>query len=402
MYKIQGRYATASIFNDLTAQNTVGQLLGICNELITKNTHVALMPDGHYGAGVPVGTTIRLPEDRNQWRISPTIISGDIGCGMLSVKIAEKNIDFDKLDKFITNKIPSGAEKNTDSKNEAFSRYTIDNMTFTPSKFDLDDVLHSLGSLGGGNHFIEMDRDKKGYLWLVIHCGSRHVGSAVLKAHMSVAKNHYGDEYLETLSAFYRAAGRDQELSAAIRNFKQTDILTNIDYAFLQGANIDNYLHDVKLAQDFAANNRKIIAEQIIRYMHFTEVDRFDTIHNYFDYDDNTIRKGATSAQNGKKLIIPLNMRDGSLICYGRGNEDWNYSAPHGAGRILSRSEAKDKLKMDMFKDEMKNVYTSSVDVTTIDEAPDAYKPMSQIIDNIGDTVRIVDRIKPVYNYKAH
>jgi RNA-splicing ligase RtcB len=402
VYTVEGRYATAKVFNNLTDANAIGQLIGICNELITQNTKVALMPDGHFGAGVPIGTTIKLPKEKSKWRISPTIISGDIGCGMLAIKIKQHDLDFKKLDDFITKNIPNGAEKNTKKQNVKFSIETIAKMTFNSSKFDKEDVLYSLGSLGGGNHFIEIDKDKKNNFWLVIHCGSRHVGIAVLKAHMAIAKQHYSDQYLETLSEFYRAAGREKELEKTLKAFKQTDILTNIDYAFLQGTYLEDYLHDVKIAQAFASKNREIIANQILKAMNWTIDEKVETIHNYFDYNDNTLRKGATSAHHGQKLIIPLNMRDGALICYGRGNEDWNYSAPHGAGRKLTRSEAKEKINLANFKDEMSGIYTTSVETSTIDEAPEAYKPTEQITETVGDTVRILDRVKPVYNFKAH
>lgn len=279
---------------------------------------------------------------------------------------------------------------------------------------DVDKAYKSLGTLGRGNHFIEVDIDKDGNYWLVIHTGSRHLGIEVCDYYQNLAyenlklKEHNGktlNELTKELVRTYTNAGRQKEISNALAklraDYKETHISIPFELAYLEGQAMDNYLHDMKLTQEHARINRETIASQIIKHAKLTPIESFDTIHNYIDTDNMILRKGSISAQAGERVIIPLNMRDGSLICTGKGNPDWNYSAPHGAGRILSRSKAKDTVSMDAYRESMKGIYTTSVSTGTIDESPFAYKPAEEIIENIKDTVEIIDVIKPIYNFKA-
>ena len=278
---------------------------------------------------------------------------------------------------------------------------------------NINNALKSIGTLGGGNHFIECDKDNEGNLWLVIHTGSRHLGIEVCEYYQNLAyerlkeKENGGSLKDKSLLLIkeYKKQGRQKEIQTALKKLAN-DYVKNKpripkELAYLEGNDMQNYLHDMSIVQKYAKKNREIIADSIIKKMRLTVIDNFDTIHNYIDIDNMILRKGSISAQNGEKVIIPMNMRDGSLICIGKGNPDWNYSAPHGAGRILSRSKAKQVIDFNDFKESMKGIYTTSVVLSTIDESPFVYKPMEEIMDNIKDTVEIIKCIKPLYNYKA-
>lgn len=329
-------------------------------------------------------------------------------CGMRAVKLAEKHLDLTNIDSVINKYVPAGF----DIHEKAIATSNVDDIL---APIDVDKAFKSLGTLGGGNHFIEVDADKNGDYWLVIHTGSRHLGIEVCDYYQNLAyenlklKEHNGktiQELSKELVDEYTKAGRKKEISKALtklrNDYKETHITIPFELAYLEGEAMKNYLHDMKLAQEHAKINRETIAKQILKYAKLTEVESFDTIHNYIDTDNMILRKGSISAQTGERVIIPMNMRDGSLICIGKGNEDWNYSAPHGAGRLMSRAKTKESISMSEFKDSMKDVYSTSVCVSTIDEAPQAYKPMEEIMENIKDTVDIVDIIKPIYNFKAH
>lgn len=331
-------------------------------------------------------------------------------CGMLAVKLKEKQeeIDLAKVDTVINNYIPSGFN----IRDKAIATSNIDKII---APIDTDKAYKSLGTLGGGNHYIECNKDSQGNIWLVIHTGSRHLGIEVCDYYQKLA---YDELQLESrgnrslsdinkeLVQKLTAEGRKKEISKELKKAKAEyeKIHTDIPYelAYLKGENFDNYIHDMKLAQEHARINRQTIANEILKRAGLHEVERFDTIHNYIDTDNMILRKGSISAQAGERVIIPMNMRDGSLICIGKGNSDWNCSAPHGAGRLMSRAKAKESISMSEFKDSMKGVYSTSVCISTIDEAPQAYKPMEEIIENIKDTVDIIDIIKPIYNFKAH
>lgn len=328
-------------------------------------------------------------------------------CGMRAVKLAEKHLDLPNLDSVIHKYVPAGFEIHE----EAIASSGIVDIL---APVNVDRAFKSLGTLGGGNHFIEIDVDKNGDYWLVIHTGSRHLGIEVCDYYQNLAyenlklKQHDGktiQELSRELVDEYTKAGRKKEISKVLTklrsNYKATHVTVLFELAYLEGQAMQDYLHDMKLAQEHAKINRETIAKQILKYAKLTGVESFDTIHNYIDVDNMILRKGSISAQSGEKVIIPMNMRDGSLICIGKGNPDWNYSAPHGAGRILSRSKAKDTISMAEYQESMKGIYTTSVNRGTIDESPMAYKPIEEIMKNIKDTVEIVDIIKPVYNFKA-
>lgn len=329
-------------------------------------------------------------------------------CGMRAVKLAEKHLDLTNLDSVINKYVPAGF----DIHDKAIATSNVDDIL---APIDVDRAFKSLGTLGGGNHFIEVDADKNGDYWLVIHTGSRHLGIEICDYYQNLAyenlklKEHNGktiQELSRELVDEYTKAGRKKEISKALtklrNDYKETHITIPFELAYLEGEAMKNYLHDMKLAQEHAKINRETIAKQILKYAKLTEIESFDTIHNYIDTDNMILRKGSISAQAGERVIIPMNMRDGSLICIGKGNEDWNCSAPHGAGRLMSRAKTKESISMSEFKESMKDVYSTSVCVSTIDEAPQAYKPMEEIMENIKDTVDIIDVIKPIYNFKAH
>lgn len=356
------------------------------------------MPDIHAGAGCTVGTTMTITD-----KVVPNLVGVDIGCGMETVHLREQHLELQKLDKLIRAKIPSGF-----SIREKAHRY-FDEIDLTElycyRQINPLRAEKSLGTLGGGNHFIEVDRDDEGGLYLVIHSGSRHLGLEVAawyqnEAYQRLNKSSKSDE--AALIAKLKSEGRDKEIQKAIRklkNTKQTSIPKPLAYA--EGELFEQYIHDMRIIQRFAVLNRRAIADDILKGMGLHAQDSFTTIHNYIDTDAMVLRKGAVSAKAGERLLIPINMRDGSLICIGRGNEDWNCSAPHGAGRLMSRSQAKQSFTVSEFKHQMDGIYTTSVGKATLDECPMAYKRMEDIVSNIGETVRIERIIRPVYNFKA-
>lgn len=402
MIELIGKYNGCKIFTDDVDETTINQLLSLLNQEFVKGSQIRIMPDTHAGKGCVIGTTMTITD-----KVVPNLVGVDIGCGMLAVKLKEKDIDLQNLDRVIHEYIPAGYNIHDSAIEESCAAEIL-------APINLDRAFKSLGTLGGGNHFIELDVDKNGNYWLVIHTGSRHLGIEVCEYYQNLAyknlkvKAHEGKtikDLTNELVKEYTEAGRQKEISHALEKMKSEYNKKNIsipsDLAYLEGQSMDDYLHDMKIAQDHARINRRTIAEQIIKHTNLTMVDIFDTIHNYIDTDDMILRKGSISAQKGERVIIPLNMRDGSLICKGKGNSDWNYSAPHGAGRILSRNKAKETISMDEYKKSMKGIYSTSVNPGTIDESPFAYKPSEEIMNNIRDTVEIIDVIKPVYNFKA-
>lgn len=403
MIEIQGTCNTAKVFTDTADNATIEQVRTFCDQEAFKDSKIRIMPDCHAGKGCTVGTTMTITD-----KVIPSVVGVDIGCGILSVKLKEKRIDLPKLDSVIHQYVPSGFNRH----NEIIADFDFSEVT---ANFNHQTAACSIGSLGGGNHFIEVDRDSEDNLWLVIHTGSRHFGTEVCDYYQNIAyKKVNGSESSRTakykqLSKMYieqlKAEGREGEIETVLEDLKKRFNITDKEIPFylcwVEGSDKDDYLNDMRIAQKYAAENRQTIAKRILKYAKLHEVEMFDTIHNYIDLDHMILRKGSISAQEGERSIIPLNMRDGSLICKGKGNPDWNYSAPHGAGRLMSRTEAKNSLSMKEFKDTMKDVFSSSVNKSTIDEAPMAYKPADEIIENISETVEIVDTIKPIYNFKA-
>lgn len=346
-------------------------------------------------------------EDTHNFTIKGGIIVHN--CGMTAVKLKEKRIDLPKLDSVIRKYVPSGYEVH----DEPICEDSPISGLRCAKYVNLDRAMKSLGTLGGGNHFIEVDKDIDDNLWLVVHTGSRHLGIEVCDYYQNMGYKRLSEkasggslkEKSDELIKKLKSEGRDKEISKSLDKLRAEYKASNISIpqalAYVEGQDFDDYLHDMDLVQQHAVINRMTIVRQIIKNMKFHVVDEFTTIHNYIDVENMILRKGSVSAQLGEKLIIPMNMRDGSLICIGKGNPDWNYSAPHGAGRLMSRSQAKESISMSDFKKSMEGIYSTSVSRSTIDESPMVYKPMQEIIDNVKDTVDIVDIIKPIYNFKA-
>lgn len=398
LVEIQGKYNTAKVFTEKLDANAAGQIETLCSQAFTAGSRIRIMPDVHAGMGCTIGTTMTIQD-----KAVPNLVGVDIGCGMETVRLKQKRLELPKLDQLIQKQIPSGFEIR-----EKPHRY-LDEIDLTALRcfkyVNMDRASRSMGTLGGGNHFIEADRDEEGNLYLVIHSGSRHLGLEVAKYYQDAGykqQNQKGEKEIEALITQYKAEGREKEIQTALNSLKEQTV-SDIPYplAYVSGALFDNYIHDMKLVQQYAVLNRQAMMDIIIKGMKLDIEECFSTIHNYIDTDRMILRKGAVSAQKGEKLLIPINMRDGSLICLGKGEVDWNFSAPHGAGRLMSRAEAKQSFTVSEFKKQMEGIYTSSVNKGTLDECPMAYKDMSDIVANIGPTAEIIKTIRPVYNFKA-
>lgn len=397
MIEITGSQTEAKVFSNYPQETALQQIQELCNQAFLKDAKISIMPDYHAGKGCVIGTTIQLRD-----KVVPNLVGVDVGCGVLTVKLQNKKVDFNKLDQVIRTCVPSGQELHTDE--------TVGFITTSfPAiqEFKASHILsenrsrYSLGTLGGGNHFIEVSVDGEGFHYLTIHTGSRYVGAKIATYYQKVAISKLRKQDIAELIEKLKAEGRQKEIQSVIQSYKEMNPVIPDDLAYLEGEDFENYIHDMKLAQSFAKANREEIARAITNNMGFEEADRFDTVHNYIDTDNLILRKGAVSAQKGERLIIPINMRDGSILAVGKGNDDWNYSAPHGAGRVLSRTKAMKTLSMDDFHKTMKGIWTTSVSEETLDEAPMAYKPMNEILEKVGETVAIASFIKPVYNFKA-
>lgn len=402
MIELQGKYNKAKIFTDNVDSATISQIMSLLNQEFIKDSQVRIMPDTHSGTGCVIGTTLTTKD-----KVVPNLVGVDIGCGMLTIKLDDKSIDLDRLDKVIHKYVPSGFDIHT----SPIAHSSISQL-YIP--VDIEKAYKSLGTLGGGNHFIEVDKDENNDLYLVIHTGSRHLGIEVcsyyqqlaydalnLKAHSNKSLKDINKEIVDTLTSQGRQKEISKALSKAKAEYKATHTDIPFELAYLEGSDLDNYLHDMQLAQEHACINRQTIADQIIKHAKLRPASSFDTVHNYIDIQHKILRKGSISARQDELVLIPLNMRDGSLICKGKGNPDWNYSAPHGAGRLMSRSQAKETISMQEYKDSMQGIYTTCVTTSTVDESPMAYKPSEEIIQNIKDTVDVVSVIKPIYNFKA-
>lgn len=398
MFEVQGKYNTAKIFTDVVDQSAISQVIELCNQEFCKGSKIRLMPDIHAGAGCTVGTTMTITD-----KVVPNLVGVDIGCGMETIKISEDNLDLKKLDELIYQRIPSGFDIRKSP--HSFTK-SIDLTKLRCAKHcNLNRAVLSLGTLGGGNHFIEADKDSNGRIYIVVHSGSRHLGVEVAKYYQETAYkalNHSTEDDIKVLIDNLKAAGRQNEIQDAIIKTK-TECKTNIPkaLAYVSGELFDDYIHDMKIVQKFAEWNRRAIMDEIINGMGLHIADQFTTIHNYIDTEAMILRKGSVSSKACEKLLIPINMRDGSLICFGKGNSDWNFSAPHGAGRLMSRAAAKQAFSVNEFEEQMDGVYTTSVGLSTLDECPMAYKSMQDIINNIEPTADIVEVIKPIYNFKA-
>ena len=398
MKEVKGKFGFAKIFTEVIDENAENQIKELCDQPMSEGAVIRIMPDVHAGAGCTIGTTMTITD-----KVVPNLVGVDIGCGMETVKLKEKHIEVQMLDKLIYAKIPSGFDIR-----ETPHRYSEQiNLTelYCYKHINPERAKLSIGTLGGGNHFIEADRGSDGSMYIVIHSGSRHLGVETAKYYQEEAFKRLHTDNRDEIKAVIeklKSEGRESEIQTELLKLKKVtgpDVPKHL--AYCEGELFDQYIHDMKIVQQFAMLNRQAMMDEIIKGMHLHVTEQFTTIHNYIDTDTMILRKGAVSAESGQKLLIPINMRDGSLICTGKGNPDWNFSAPHGAGRLMSRSQAKESFTVSEFKKQMKGIYTTSVNAQTLDECPMAYKSIDDIVNNIGDTAEINDIIKPVYNFKA-
>lgn len=404
MREVTGKYNTAKIFTNIVDEASLKQIETLCNQEFTSGSKIRLMPDVHSGAGCTIGTTMTLTD-----KIVPNLVGVDIGCGMETLVIkadskASETFNPALLDTIIRTNIPSGFAIRK-SPHDFANQIEWDNIK---GNYNKKRAILSIGTLGGGNHFIECNRDDDGKLYIVVHSGSRHAGLEIADYYQEQAwkqLNKNTNEDCRRLIENLKQEGRHHEIQEKIEKIK-ANIITTIpkDLAYVTGQLFDDYINDMRIMQKFAMLNRKAMIQIITAGLGIGEneiEEQFTTIHNYIDTEKMILRKGAVSAQKGEKILIPINMRDGSLICIGKGNEDWNYSAPHGAGRIMSRSKAKKTLELEEFKAEMSGIWSSTVNLETLDEAPMAYKNKDSIIENITPTADIVKIIKPIFNFKA-
>jgi RNA-splicing ligase RtcB len=401
MIEITGKYNTAKVYTDVIEETAIEQIKTLCDQEFTQDSVIRIMPDVHAGKGCTIGFTMTITD-----KVCPNLVGVDIGCGMLTVNIGKHFIVFQKLDDVIRDFIPFGRNVHEGR----VARFDLTQLKCYRNLKDTKRLERSIGSLGGGNHFIEVDVDDNGDYYLVIHSGSRNLGHQVATYYQNLAvelcsgrDKMYAEQ--EDIIRTYKEQGRRSEIQNEIKKLmrRYTNLFPSLpeDLCYLTGKYKDDYLCDMELCQRFAIDNRRMMANIIIKKMGFEEEDGFETIHNYISFDDNILRKGAISARGGESVLIPINMRDGCIIGVGKGNVDWNYSAPHGAGRLMSRNKAKEVLKLNEFQDSMNGIFTTSVGQDTLDEAPMAYKSIDDIINNIGDTVIVQQIIKPVYNFKA-
>jgi RNA-splicing ligase RtcB len=377
---VKGKYNQAKVFSQNRDQTAVSQIAEICSNAAYKNSKIRIMPDYHPGLGSVIGFTATLEN-----RIIPNTVGVDINCGMHTSKLGDIEINFRLLDNFIRSSIPHGFKHNKMISAD-LSEQLIKKVTAVSEKLglDADEQLKGIGSLGGGNHFIEISKSNDGDKYLVIHSGSRNFGLQVCRYHQQRAYQYCSNKYKKI---------KDLKL--------KEEYNLNKSNSFLEGEMAAAYYQDMKVAQIYADRNREIIAQKILDFLDLKKAESFQTRHNYINFKDQIIRKGAVSAHQGEKILIPLNMRDGSILAEGLGNEDWNYSAPHGAGRLMSRTQAKNELSLREFKKQMRNVYSSSVKKSTIDESPAAYKSPTEILLSVKDSIKIIEILKPLYNFKS-
>ena len=400
MEEIRGKYNTAISFAKVIEDSAREQIRRMCNYEFTCDSKIRIMPDVHAGKGCTIGTTMTVTD-----KAVPNIVGVDIGCGMYTVKLKADSLDFEKIDE-AAHYIPS--RRNVwDFRQE---RFNLTELNCYRSLKETRHIEKSLGTLGGGNHFIEIDRAGDGTFYLVIHTGSRNLGKQVAEIYQRLAIDlaKGKDKFFaqkEEIIAVYKSLGRKKDIQPKLKElekeYRGRKASMPDDLCFVFGKYFHQYLHDMELCQNFACRNRELLAKILLGKAGITGGEAFHTIHNYIDVGELIIRKGAIAAHKDEKVLIPINMRDGSVLAVGKGNADWNYSAPHGAGRIMSRGEAKEKLSMNEYKESMTGIYTTSISEGTLDESPQAYKSLDDIIDVIGDTVEIVEVMKPVYNFKA-
>lgn len=398
MLQIKGKVNTAVCFARVVEDEAIEQIRRMCDTEMTRGSQIRIMPDVHAGKGCTIGTTMTITD-----KAVPNVVGVDIGCGMYTVKLGKVDIDFEKVDE-ACHIIPSGF----DTWERVMWPFDVTELRCYRELERAKRLNKSLGTLGGGNHFIEIDAAEDGTKYLVIHSGSRNLGKQVAEFYQQLAidLNHGKEEYLakrDQIIEEYKVAGRKKEIQAALKalRWEKKDAYVPDDLCYLYGTYLDDYLHDVVICQRFARENREHMAEVILERTGLEAIEAFHTIHNYIDTDETILRKGAISAHEGELVLIPINMRDGSVLATGKGNSDWNYSAPHGAGRIMSRSKARDVIEMEDYRKSMEGIYTTSVSTATLDEAPMAYKSSEDIIDVIEESVDVIEVLRPIFNYKA-
>ena len=410
MFEIKGKFNTAKVFATSVDDVTISQIMELCNQEWAKDCNIAIMPDTHAGTGCTIGTTMTIKD-----KICPNLVGVDISCGMLTIELPEriKELDLKQLDDFINNNIPSGFNVNEEIMyNPTKENLYLEDLKCFDNLKNVEFLKKSVGSLGGGNHFVELDQDEDGKLYLVIHSGSRNLGKQVAEYYQELAnqdcnrhKEIKHQKQMEVINNL-KQQGKHREIQRALEKFNKEykeEFKIKKELCYLEGDHLKDYLHDVGICQKYASLSRRIMAERILESIDIKDgYKSFETIHNYIDLEYMILRKGAISAQMGEIVLIPINMRDGAIIAKGKGNPEYNYSGPHGAGRLMSRGEAKEKVSIEEFQDSMKGIYSTSVMESTIDESPMVYKPIEEIIENIQDTVEIVKIIKPIYNFKAH
>ena len=400
MFEIKGKVNTAICYAKVVEDEAIEQIRRMCDYSITEGSRIRIMPDVHAGKGCTVGTTMTIRD-----RVVPNIVGVDIGCGMYTVNLGKTEIDFERVDE-ASHFIPSGTRV-WEGRQE---RFDLTSLRCYRDLRDARRLVRSLGTLGGGNHFIEIDRAADGTSYLIIHSGSRNLGKQVANHYQRIAIDlaKGKDEYFtarDRLIKEYKETGRRKEIQAALkqmkRAFKEQEMDLPEDLCFVYDRYLEDYLHDVEICQAFAKRSRELMAEILLDRTGMSGSDGFHTIHNYIDTGEMILRKGAIAAHEGEKVLIPINMRDGSVLAMGKGNPEWNYSAPHGAGRLMSRTKAKQILDLDEYRKTMEGIYTTSVSAGTLDEAPMAYKSLEDIIDVIRASVDVIDVMRPVYNFKA-
>lgn len=400
MFEIRGKINTAICYAKVAEEEAIEQIRRMCDYEFTSGSRIRIMPDVHAGTGCTIGTTMTVID-----KAVPNVVGVDIGCGMYTVNLGKTDIDFEKVDE-AAHYIPSGINV-WEGRQEHFD---LTELRCYRSLKDTRRLERSLGTLGGGNHFIEIDAAADGTKYLVIHSGSRNLGKQVAELYQKLAVDlAKGKEAFfiarDELIREYKEAGRRKEiqkaLKAMLKEYKVKEAAVPEDLCFLYGSYLEDYLHDVEICQRFAGRNREKMAEILFSRAGMTAGEGFHTIHNYIDTDEMILRKGAIAAHAGEKVLIPINMRDGSVLAVGKGNPEWNYSAPHGAGRLMSRRTAKETLSLEEYQKTMEGIYTTSVSASTIDEAPMAYKSLEDIIDVIRESVDVIEVMKPIYNFKA-
>lgn len=400
MLEIKGKVNTAVCYATVIEDEAIEQIRRMCDYEFTAGSQIRIMPDVHAGAGCTIGTTMTIVD-----KAVPNVVGVDIGCGMYTVNIGKDTPDLKRVDE-AAHYIPSGVGV----WNERQEHFDLTQLRCYRTLKDTSRLERSLGTLGGGNHFIEIDKAADGTHYLVIHSGSRNLGVQVAKHYQSLAveqnkKTIEFEQKRNALIAEYKATGRSKELNNALKNLKaewvDKESAIPDDLCFVSGTHLADYLHDVEVCQRYALRNREKMAEILMERVGLVGTDAFHTIHNYIDTTEMILRKGAIAAHAGERVLIPINMRDGSVLAVGRGNPEWNYSAPHGAGRLMSRNGAKKQLSMQEYRETMKGIYTTSVNESTLDEAPMAYKSLDDIISVIRESVDVIEVLKPIYNFKA-